>query len=644
MKRKAKVIASLIVVAFLFCASAFAGELLFPMDAPKILTAVFGEYRINHPHGGLDFGTQGEIGTPVIAAASGRIIRLRASPFGYGRSVYVAHPDGTVTVYAHLCEFAPKIDALARKIQKGRGLYGFDKHYSGDGPALKAGEILGYAGMTGTDVPHLHFEVRRGGLPVNPLKNGIKLIDSISPKIEKLYVKPMAADARAEGFFDASFFNFHENDRIDKPIRISGQVELAAQIVDHIDGSPRSLAPYEVIFMVDGKRVHSLRLDSFNYADKTISELVYNYGYKERGLGTFIRLNRRSIRTVFHPDNLSGDLRGLSEGDHPAQIIAYDAAGNAGHGYFTLRVEPPATRWPPLRSVKNEHIEIPTPSFSLRGHVLRLKATKQIFSKGIRAADFQTKPAMAKTSVVTAAETRDGIGEFLVDLPPGFRGDAILTIKTSGNVYRAKTKILLADGGKIIASADGKAKVKFPAGSVFESFPVMASVSDAPPDPVLLPVSRLYTFNRPWEPIRRKLSVSIDMPKGTKDRDRVGLYLYDRGKYWRLGRQAAKATHLGSFALMKDMSAPVIGEAYVEKLRGRQILIISWEEAGSGVPGEGAQLWIDGRRVIAELMPVVGKLRYIPANPFSPGAHVGRLRIVDRAGNSSDGEFSFVIN
>ncbi len=636
-----KVIAPITVIAVLICAGVAAADLVFPLRGPKILTAVFGEYRINHPHGGIDLGTQGKIGAPVPAAASGRVVRLRASAFGYGKSVYVAHRDGSVTVYAHLSEFAPKIDAVARRIQENRGMYGFDRHFSGDGPVLQSGEILGYAGMTGTDVPHLHFEVRHGGLPVNPLVNGISLPDAIAPKIEKLYVKPIAADARVGDSFDTAFFDFDENGRIGETVGVCGRVEFAAQITDYIDGSPRPLAPYKVFFEIDGRRVYGLGLDRFNYADTAVSELVYNYEFKEEKLGTFMRLRRHSIKTVFHTDNLRGETADLGPGEHQARITAYDAAGNIGSGEFSFTVQAPVKRLTPP-GASGEKVILPPQAVSFTEDVLRVKLPEDMVAKNISAAGLNT--ASGKTLLPTLYRAADQSVELLFDWPTSYQGKAAVSWQAGDSARSADLFIQSVRDSITLTSPDNKAKIEIPKGALFKAFPVAASAQAAPPDKDLEAVSPLYTFNRPWEPIRRKLQVSIAPDKGTQDRRKIGLYLYDRGTYWHLGNgTGAKATHLGSFALMKDISPPVIGDASVEKIRGRQVLVVSYEEKGSGAPGEGASVWIDGKRVIAELMPVVGKVRYIPAIAFTPGAHAARMRIVDRAGNSDMKEFSFTI-
>jgi murein DD-endopeptidase MepM/ murein hydrolase activator NlpD len=96
-----------------------------------------------HFHSGIDMAAPA--GTTVHAAASGRA-RVAWSPGGYGLHVVVDHGGGIATLYAHL-----ESTALL------------------DGDAVEPGREVGHVGSTGLSTgPHLHFEVRRDGRPVDP--------------------------------------------------------------------------------------------------------------------------------------------------------------------------------------------------------------------------------------------------------------------------------------------------------------------------------------------------------------------------------------------------------------------------------------------------------------------------------------------
>ena len=72
------------------------------LDIPIILSATYGVLRSNHFQSGIDIKTEGIQGLEVYSYASGYVSRIKVSHGGYGKALYIKHPDGTTTVYAHL--------------------------------------------------------------------------------------------------------------------------------------------------------------------------------------------------------------------------------------------------------------------------------------------------------------------------------------------------------------------------------------------------------------------------------------------------------------------------------------------------------------------------------------------------------------
>lgn len=101
---------------------------------------------VSRRHEGVDIAAP--IGTSVFVATEGVILRTGYDPAGYGRFIEVRHPNGMTTLYGHLS----RVDVAS-------------------GMDVAAGERIGLVGTTGRSTgPHLHFEVRRAGTPVNPVK------------------------------------------------------------------------------------------------------------------------------------------------------------------------------------------------------------------------------------------------------------------------------------------------------------------------------------------------------------------------------------------------------------------------------------------------------------------------------------------
>src|SRR5579862_3045076 len=77
-----------------------------PLDIPIFLAGNFGECRPGHFHSGFDIKTNSEENHPVYAAADGYISRIKMESGGFGHALYITHPNGYTTLYAHLNDFA----------------------------------------------------------------------------------------------------------------------------------------------------------------------------------------------------------------------------------------------------------------------------------------------------------------------------------------------------------------------------------------------------------------------------------------------------------------------------------------------------------------------------------------------------------
>ena len=77
----------------------------------------FAEVRSNHFHSGIDFKTEGTVGHSIYAVADGYVSRIKVSPFGYGKALYITHENGFTTVYAHLNKYADSIQTYVQKEQ-----------------------------------------------------------------------------------------------------------------------------------------------------------------------------------------------------------------------------------------------------------------------------------------------------------------------------------------------------------------------------------------------------------------------------------------------------------------------------------------------------------------------------------------------
>ncbi|MBJ6369198.1 M23 family metallopeptidase [Snuella sedimenti] len=164
-----------------------------PLEIPIVLAGTFAELRSNHFHSGMDIKTQHREGFKVLAAAEGYVSRIKVSHYGYGKALYITHPNGYTTVYAHLQKFAPDIETYVKKHQYNKESYEVELFPKAETLPIIKGSIVAYSGNSGGSLaPHLHFEIRdKSQRPINPMLFGIDTKDTTSPIINSLYVYPL---------------------------------------------------------------------------------------------------------------------------------------------------------------------------------------------------------------------------------------------------------------------------------------------------------------------------------------------------------------------------------------------------------------------------------------------------------------------
>ena len=251
-----------------------------PVDIPIGLSGTFGEIRASNIHAGVDIRTQGRQGLPISSAWGGYVSRISVSTGGYGKAVYVTHPNGLMSVYAHLRRFSPKLEAYIKKWQYEKESYTLQRFpKKGDLP-ITQGELLGYSGNTGNSFgPHLHFELRDAATqePVNPMRYGIKVADKQRPQLVRLMV-----------------FQKHANDslgvvQLKRPTKVNdslytlplfktgGAIGFGLQLFDRQDRSWNKNGVYQIRLFVNGVEQYHYCSDRMSYTDSRHVSQLYDY-------------------------------------------------------------------------------------------------------------------------------------------------------------------------------------------------------------------------------------------------------------------------------------------------------------------------------------------------------------------------------
>ena len=207
------------------------------------LAGNFSELRPNHFHTGLDYKFGGAEGEPIYAAATGWIHRIKISSFGYGNVIYLKHPSGNITVYGHLRNFNPALEAWMKKKMYEAKQNELELTLKIGEIPIKKGELIAFGGNTGSSGgPHLHFEIRDSlDRALDPLLAGYsEILDKIAPTPQKIAIVPLELDSRVNGKFqrleltpvlNGSSYSLTEN------IQVTGKIGIEVQGYDKLDGA-----------------------------------------------------------------------------------------------------------------------------------------------------------------------------------------------------------------------------------------------------------------------------------------------------------------------------------------------------------------------------------------------------------------------
>lgn len=272
-----------------------------PLDIPLQLSGNFGELRTNHFHAGLDFRTQQKEGLNVYAAAEGYVSRFKISPYGYGKAVYVTHPNGYTTVYAHLLKMAPGIEVYLKKKHYDAKSYDLDIAVPpGDLPVTK-GQLIAISGNTGgSNGPHLHFEIRDSKTEnvINPMFFGFDTLlpDSKRPYLNSLMVYPLDAISAVNKALAPIVLDVRQESPgvyISETVYASGRIGFAVNAADKDDHSHSPNGLHAVKAYFNGLPTYGYTFDTFHFDETRYINALIDYPRFKQTSQRFQRLFRK---------------------------------------------------------------------------------------------------------------------------------------------------------------------------------------------------------------------------------------------------------------------------------------------------------------------------------------------------------------
>ena len=273
-------------------------KLISPLDIPLSISGTFGEIRSSHFHAGLDIKTGGKQGLKVRSVLDGKVSRIRVAISGYGKAIYIDHPNGTTSVYAHLKNFSPKIESYIKEAQYEKESYVIEKFPKNELAVLK-GEVIGFSGNTGgSSGPHLHFEIRdtKNQMPFNPMIFNIDVVDTKKPVIQKLFL--FHENNFGEDIITQKIELKKISDGLYKAPKIytSGKIGIGLQMYDNQDLSLfNKNGIHSIKIFMDDKIISDYNYNNIKFDDSQYLNLLIDY--KE------FKSKKIRVQKLFNPNN-----------------------------------------------------------------------------------------------------------------------------------------------------------------------------------------------------------------------------------------------------------------------------------------------------------------------------------------------------
>ena len=305
-------------------------DYLWPLNTEHQLTRSFAEFRVGHFHAGIDLRTPDGEGMPIIAPADGDVVRVRETPWGYGRVIYYRFGGDSVAVFAHLSAFQDSIARAVSAEKYRKRSNSAELWLSGGELPFSAGDTIGFSGSSGAGSPHLHFELRDGfENAINPMASGFITKDEMPPKIVSLWIIPRGNDSEVQGSFSPRRIPV-SGDSL--RVKARGEMGLALEFYDReSQKNGNRFGVYSITVSQGDSLVYEYRADGFSYSRTRQIGLLYDLPLQEE-----FELGRPPFRLDRPPGADTRLVRGPEgcgvldiDRETAVRIIARDFVGNA---------------------------------------------------------------------------------------------------------------------------------------------------------------------------------------------------------------------------------------------------------------------------------------------------------------------------
>lgn len=590
---------SSILISVLFISSKVEDDYyIFPVNPGNrnYLSGNFCELRSTHMHAGLDIKVGGVTGAPIHAAADAFVSRIKIAWGGYGNALYLQHPNGTTTVYAHLHEFSGKIADYVRDAQYRNESFDIELFPGKNELTLSRGEVIGKAGNSGSSGgPHLHFEIRDANqVPLDPLDyNFEEIVDNVPPYVRKVALVTLDKDARINGQFGRFEFPVKSNGNryeVSETVDVQGLVGVEVAAFDRANGVRNVYGVTSTTMSLDGKPQFSYHTDRMPFSVTKDIFVHVNYEERYRQDRTFYRmyLNDGNAMPIYDTAENEGKLSFKGNGLHRVDMELKDHYGNSSFLKINLQAKPVI----PENDFKVRYFSKPytDQNYHVRENILQLfvpieKSPEGIYQRKLakfyaNRMDFEQEPAYVVNDVAV----------YLWDLRSGMPDSVDACGKTE--VLPIKMKVPASNA---FSYYQPEMDVHFSKYDLFDTLYLST-------DYKFYENRELFSLHREHTPLKGSIEIKLkprSMPQGPKDKISVyrmsnsGELGYEGGD-WQGNNISFFTRYFGDFVLAADTIDPVITPVNISKNQ----LKFKIEDDMSGIKSYDA--YVNGEWVLME--------------------------------------------
>ena len=608
-----------------------------PLDLPKVLTSSFAEYRPGRFHAGIDLRTGG-IGIPVHAPADGHVSRVRCSPWGYGKAVYVALDDGNTVVFGHLDGFDDRLTEYVRAAQHRLKSYTVDLRPEPGQFPVQRGQVVARSGDTGIGVAHLHYEIRDAReRPLNPCLVGVTWPDSTRPVLRKVLVVPYGPGSTVQGDLlpvTTTVRQVGPGQYACDPVFASGRVGFGFDVIDPANSGASRLGVHALEATVGDETLFRIQHDRLSYDTMRDGVVAYHPFFLEEG---------RFLLGYRWPGNDSESYRNMEgpgwlEVAHEAvevRVEARDFLGNDAVVTIPVRPEP------------ERHVRAPAQAELGAGKV-ELDCLGGWVVLTARFTGPEPEPPVLNLLGSDAGGgpfRRVDDRTFRAGYSPS-RGDRHVTVQVNHpriERYAAPVEVFQR-GDRERTASFGELVVTVPTGSPYGVLLLWEAPPGKLPQTPVPMVSQAYRLAPEDMPVDEPVRLELPLPKGVDKPERLGIYRGTRSGWSyqtteRIGdRLAIKARAFGTFAVLEDDQPPTITELRIGSKKSgitrRSWISAKVKDVGSGL-GD-ITVTCGGQWLLMEYDPDTGQIEWLRDENLPAGKQTLVLRVSDRAGNLTE--------